>query len=312
MDEYMEVTAWKGILGNWEYKDNVLIYKSHQDKLAQSFPAAHEPYGICISNEIFDEGSIRFSVEQTGHAEGKLLLGFKSVKDKYVIAGLGGYGFAYSTATYFPDYGWSAFAVAGIREDIKPNVRYNVEVKLNGQRIRLFVDEVLVIDDKMPDPLPVGQVGFFVWGKEETQFYGIQIKKRKPKVFVIMEFSEKYDNLYNDVIKPVFNEFNLEAYHVGEVFGPGLILNDIHTGIIEAKIVLADITPTNENVFYELGYSHALGKPTILIAEKGKKLPFDTAPYRCLFYEDTIAGKNKAEASLREHIKAILRNPIAD
>ena len=86
-----------------------------------------------------------------------------------------------------------------------------------------------------------------------------------------------------------------------------LILEDIVRGIIDAKIVVAEITPPNQNVFYELGYAHALNKPTILLAERGKTLPFDVSGYRCLFYENTIGGKGKVEEGLRKHLDAILR-----
>jgi nucleoside 2-deoxyribosyltransferase len=58
-----------------------------------------------------------------------------------------------------------------------------------------------------------------------------------------------------------------------------------------AKVVIAEITVPNQNVFYELGYAHALNKPTILLAEKGRELPFDVHGYRCLFYENSIGGK---------------------
>ncbi len=62
----------------------------------------------------------------------------------------------------------------------------------------------------------------------------------------------------------------------------------------------------NQNVFYELGYAHALGKPTILLAEKGKQLPFDVSGYRYLCYENSIGGKRKVDEALRKHLAAIL------
>jgi nucleoside 2-deoxyribosyltransferase len=98
----------------------------------------------------------------------------------------------------------------------------------------------------------------------------------------------------------------LRAYHVGEVSGPGVILHDIAQGIVEAKIIVAEITPVNQNVFYELGYAHALGKPTILLAERGKQLPFDVSGYRVLFYENTIAGKKHVYEGFKRHLEAIL------
>src|SRR5262250_1329054 len=48
---------------------------------------------------------------------------------------------------------------------------------------------------------------------------------------------------------------------------PASIIEDIIRGIETAQIVIAEITPTNENVFYEVGYAHALKKPTILLVD---------------------------------------------
>jgi nucleoside 2-deoxyribosyltransferase len=70
--------------------------------------------------------------------------------------------------------------------------------------------------------------------------------------------------------------------------------------------VIAEITPVNRNVFYELGYAQALGKPTVLLAERGKQLPFDVSGYRLLMYDNTIAGKRQVEDGLKKHLRAIL------
>jgi len=65
-------------------------------------------------------------------------------------------------------------------------------------------------------------------------------------------------------------------------------------------VVIAEITAPNQNAFYELGYARALNKPTILLAEQRRQLPFDVRGYRCLFYENTIGG-------LHKHLKAIFQ-----
>jgi nucleoside 2-deoxyribosyltransferase len=71
-------------------------------------------------------------------------------------------------------------------------------------------------------------------------------------------------------------------------------------------VIIAEITPVNANVFYELGYAHALEKPTILLANrKTEKLPFDVSGYRVIFYDDTIGGKSNIESTLTEHLKNI-------
>lgn len=123
---------------------------------------------------------------------------------------------------------------------------------------------------------------------------------------MVMQFSTPYNELYSEVVKPVCDAFNIDSVRGDEAYGPGIILADIARQIIEAKVVIAEITPANPNVYYEVGYAHALNKPTILIAEKGTNLPFDLSPFRVLFYENSIDGKRRIEEGLRKHLQAIL------
>jgi hypothetical protein len=76
----------------------------------------------------------------------------------------------------------------------------------------------------------------------------------------------------------------------------------------QAHAVVAEISTPNPNVFYELGYAHALRKPAILLfrRQEGEAMPFDVSGYRAIFYDDTIGGKKGVERSLEQHLKAIL------
>lgn len=73
-------------------------------------------------------------------------------------------------------------------------------------------------------------------------------------------------------------------------------------------MVIAEITPVNANVYYELGYADAIGKPTILLADRQQvdRLPFDLSGFRCIFYNDTIGGKDRVESDLRRYLTAPL------
>ena len=71
-------------------------------------------------------------------------------------------------------------------------------------------------------------------------------------------------------------------------------------------MVIADITPDNPNVYYELGYAHGIDKPTILLSDrKREELPFDVSGFRTLFYDNTIGGKSVVEERLRKHLDGI-------
>jgi len=123
-----------------------------------------------------------------------------------------------------------------------------------------------------------------------------------------MQFGEPYDTIYREVVKPGAEDAGFDVLRIDETVGPGLIFEDIKREIGEAKVVIAEITAPNQNVFYEVGCAHALNKPTVLLAQRGRELPFDIRSYRVIFYEDTIGGKPSVEKSLAKHLNSILKD----
>jgi hypothetical protein len=293
--------SWAPIIGRWSVESETLRYLGPQAD-------AGVPYGICLTNADLTDGTIHTVVRfSQGSEGGRVLLGYRSPTERYLMVGLGGWRRAYTIGEFDPAFGWKGLAVAGSADNLAPDHLYTIKVTMTGQRIALSVDDVRVLEHVLEKPLTGGQVGLFAWGDQVVEFRSFVLERQPGTVFVVMQFSEPYKQLYDDVIKPVTATFGLRAYHVGDVFGPGLILGDVAQGIVDAKVIVAEITPPNQNVFYELGYAHALAKPTILLAERGKQLPFDISGYRVLFYENTIAGKSHVEDGLKKHLAAILR-----
>ncbi len=302
MTENKISTSWAAIVGRWSFNGEQVTYLGTGDEQAKN------SFGICVTNTELTEGMISCRTRLADSTvEGKVLLGYRSPTERYILAGLLGWRNAYSIGEYDPSLGWRSLAVAGNADNLSPNQWYTQTVELNGQRLRVSVDNVRVLQHVLKAPAS-GQVGLFAWGNNRVEFEGFTVERRPGRVFVVMQFTEPYQQLYQGVIKPVVEEFEMRPYHVGEVFGPGLILKDIAQGIVESEVVIAEITPVNQNVFYELGYAHALGKPTILLAERGKQLPFDVSGYRVLMYDNSIAGKTQLEDGLRKHLSAILRD----
>lgn len=296
-----ELRKWAPIVGKWSVTEDAVRYLGPQ-------PALQSPFGVCVTNAEFTGGTISTRVQADGDAEGRILLGYRSPSERYIMVGLRGWNFAYTIGEFDPAFGWRALAVAGMSSNLVADRAYQLQVTLRGQRVSLTVDDVRVLDHVLEKPLSGGQTGLFAWGTHGVAFTDFTVEREPGTVFVVMQFSEPYRQLYEEVIQPVAKAAHLRAYHVGEVFGPGMILHDIAQGIVDATIVVAEITPINQNLFYELGYAHALGKPTILLAERGKQLPFDISGYRVLFYDNTIAGKRQVEDGFKKHLEAILRD----
>lgn len=138
------------------------------------------------------------------------------------------------------------------------------------------------------------------------------------KCFVLMPFDDSYKEIYTDVYKVVCKNHNIECWRVDEISRPGSITKDIVEGILDADIVIADLTSRNPNVFYELGIAHSVGNKTIMTSQSIEDVPFDIANYRVILYKQSITGakelRSKLDLSITELLKALdqTNNPLQE
>jgi len=156
---------------------------------------------------------------------------------------------------------------------------------LEGAETLLSIEELL---DRLPassGPAPVGasQAGEPTQGAE-----------RKPGsedfeklCFFIAPIGEPGDEQrkHSDMILSSFiaralDELGLEAIRADKIEKPGMITGQVIRYILNAKLVIADLSYLNPNVLYELSLRHATGKPTVHVVRKGEKIPFDLKDYR--------------------------------
>ena len=114
------------------------------------------------------------------------------------------------------------------------------------------------------------------------------------RLFVVMPFGtvniggveRDFDRVYQYLIRGAAERAGWSVLRIDEVRGTGSIPNQYLRELLQADLVLADISVPNANVFYEVGIRHAIS-PTgvLLIASKGTVTPFDLQHQRILFYE---------------------------
>ncbi len=87
-------------------------------------------------------------------------------------------------------------------------------------------------------------------------------------------------------------------------------VDQIWTGIHSSKILVAELTGRNPNVFYELGLAHALQQPVVLVSSNEKDVPFDVQHIRVIYYNvlDPFWGE-KLIAKIAENVLSALQNP---
>jgi hypothetical protein len=140
-----------------------------------------------------------------------------------------------------------------------------------------------------------------------------QIKESgRPRCFIIMPLRvEELNIVYEDFVKPVLeNDCDLICERGDDIFGSNIIMDDIEKSIRASHLIVADLTGKNPNVFYEVGISHTLKKPVLLLAQSIDDIPFDLRHRRVLLYEYSPRGCKKLENRLTENIREIIKKSI--
>lgn len=135
---------------------------------------------------------------------------------------------------------------------------------------------------------------------------GTEKSQEATDVFVAMPFEAGLESVYRQHIKPVIEKLSLKVRRGDDFFAPGSIIEDIWAAIAASKLVVADCTARNPNVFYEIGIAHTLGRPVILLTQEVADLPFDLRHLRYIRYEITSDGMTAFEAALENATKAVM------
>ncbi len=129
--------------------------------------------------------------------------------------------------------------------------------------------------------------------------------------FVMMPFGAPIGEYYSQIYEPAIRKAGLLPVRAdNEIFGTGKIMDQIWAGITNAKVLVAELTKRNPNVFYELGLAHALKKPVVLVSSNEEDVPFDLKHIRVIYYNmaDPFWGTKLLE-KVAENILSALRNP---
>ncbi len=142
--------------------------------------------------------------------------------------------------------------------------------------------------------------------------YFRQINKRiqKASCFVLMPFDPKYQEVYDTIKETLQSEdLNIECNR-GDDFHKPHIIETILKEIARSEFIIADLTESNANVFYELGLAHCVKDidKVIIMTQDMKYVPFDLRQFRCIVYEQTISGSKKLRDELVKTFNEAARN----
>lgn len=126
------------------------------------------------------------------------------------------------------------------------------------------------------------------------------------------EIRIRSDKVYKFIIEPVIEKlegYDLEVIRADKISSPGVITDQIIQHLLEDILVIADLSDSNPNVFYELAIRHASKLPFIQIIQEGEKIPFDNFNMRTIPYGFDIETVDETKRYMLEQIKNALKEP---
>lgn len=136
--------------------------------------------------------------------------------------------------------------------------------------------------------------------QQETVFLVSQIGKAGS------ETRKRADEICDYVVDPTVRQFGLQVVRSDRDPTPGQVTSQILQSILDSKVIVADLTGRNPNVYYELGFAHSFGIPVVILVDRPDSLSFDTQNERVI----EIGDEGKVTVSEAEEAKNKLKNVL--
>jgi hypothetical protein len=121
----------------------------------------------------------------------------------------------------------------------------------------------------------------------------------KEHVVVAMPFHKDFKDTFHYGLSAAIRSHNLLCERIDEQAFTGDVMKRLMERIRSAKLVVADLTGSNANVFLEVGFAWGCEVPTVLVYKQGSgELDFDVQGQRCLPYESIRDLEEKLSAEL--------------
>jgi len=111
-------------------------------------------------------------------------------------------------------------------------------------------------------------------------------KLNKNLIFVLMPFADESEDLYIYGIGGAAEKTGFACLRADEIEHNSDIIDQILYNIQNARLVVAETTEKNPNVFYEIGFAHGKGQEVILVTKKGADIPFDLKSINHILYNN--------------------------
>src|SRR5271157_2486217 len=119
------------------------------------------------------------------------------------------------------------------------------------------------------------------------------------------------DTMLNQYVRRALEEHKLRVVRADEIAEAGMISKQIIEYILKSRLVVADLSYNNANVFYELCLRHVTGKPIVHLIKRGDPIPFDVGNFRTINIalddvHETIAELDTHRAEIANYVRLAL------
>ena len=127
--------------------------------------------------------------------------------------------------------------------------------------------------------------------------------------FVVMPMNRDQSDLaaIYDAIKEVCLRFGIQTLRADDIKHQESITEVVLQKILESEIVIADLTNARANVYYEVGFAHALNRRRILFRKAGTEIHFSLSVHNVPEYKNLVDLKRL----LHQRLEAILGRQVA-
>jgi hypothetical protein len=162
------------------------------------------------------------------------------------------------------------------------------------------------------------------WAVKDVDLYRallrtVRPRRQRPTVFTIeeheriepalvsamMPFDAAFAAVYAS-IQEASEAVGLRCRRADDIWENPAIIQDVVSLIDRSRVVVADCTGRNPNVFYEAGIAHTLGREVILITQNAADIPFDLRHLRYVAYLNNAEGRADLAAALRGRMETLI------
>ncbi len=106
-------------------------------------------------------------------------------------------------------------------------------------------------------------------------------------------------------VKNACDNLGLDCMKADDIWENSTFIQDIFELIFTSKVIVADFTGKNPNVFYEVGIAHTLGKTVIPITQSINDVPSDLRHHRALLYHPNEQGYKDLTSEIDKRLRTL-------